>query len=247
MKENKLIKNNEELIKKVIDEYVDLAYEEKQAEEAGKLLLLPPEQYKEKLRAEFMKAAKLDDYRKKMEIAYQKIIDVLPEMVSEEQWILIKQDLGQVAKDFDFEEFFEQETSKEYETLQQVFELSDETILWFYRVGKKLYDEHDYSSATAIFTYLSILDPYVYDFWIALGLSKQNEEDFTGAVEAFLSASIMSNDEPASHFYAAECYLAMKDKEKARLEYSKALHLADKNITTHEWEPLISGLNEAMT
>lgn len=94
---------------------------------------------------------------------------------------------------------------------------------------KKAYDfymQGDFQTASAAFTYLTTLNPYEYDYWMALGISKQAERSYEEALVSYTVAHALNEDHPLPHLHLAQCYLAIQQKELMLEHLQKTIETA---------------------
>jgi type III secretion system low calcium response chaperone LcrH/SycD len=115
-------------------------------------------------------------------------------------------------------------------TLQEIFGISDLVLFCFYKVGHALYAEKAYRDAAQVFFFLTILSPFVKDYWLALGMAEKLSDDYEQALYAFAMASLMNINDPEPHLHATECYILLKNVPLAVAE----LEMAKKFIPHHE-------------
>lgn len=106
--------------------------------------------------------------------------------------------------------------SEEGEVLQRLLGVEDETMHIYYECARELLDQKKKEEAANAFLFLTMLNPYVYDFWMGLGIAEQLREEHEHALKAFSMASLINLDHPAPHFFAANSYIALGKKEEAK-------------------------------
>lgn len=85
-----------------------------------------------------------------------------------------------------------------------------------YSVGLNAYKVGRYEDADTVFRYLVFVDHLNAKYWIALGAVQQMRRDFQKAVASYSYASFLNLDDPKPQYHAAECFLALGDKESAK-------------------------------
>lgn len=98
-----------------------------------------------------------------------------------------------------------------------------------YATAFGFYESGDYRSAAQLFAQLVLTDPYSVHYWSGLASSKQMAQDYLAAVHAWGIVSLLKENDPISHFHAAECFLSLDEKEDALKALNAALELAGKN------------------
>ncbi len=100
-------------------------------------------------------------------------------------------------------------------TIKDLQGLSDAEIESVYALGYNYYRSGNYADSEKIFHYLCLVDHLEIKYWIALGATEQMQKNYAGAVKAYAYASMLDLHDPRPQLHAAECFLAMKDKENA--------------------------------
>ena len=118
--------------------------------------------------------------KQKLQAEIEKKLELFAVTLKEGAFQLLKNGTADEAclKDFEKLAIFSRELSNEKARLyfekmvsegKSLIELSgfsDETLESFYKTAKELYDQKQYESAKAAFTYLALLDPSRYPFWL---------------------------------------------------------------------------------
>lgn len=84
-----------------------------------------------------------------------------------------------------------------------------------YALGFNFYNTGRTEEAEKIFKFLVLFDHMSPKYWIGLGAVQQVKRDFEAAVTSYAFASFLDLEDPKPQFHAAECYLAMGDRENA--------------------------------
>lgn len=123
----------------------------------------------------------------------------------------------EIAKVFDFEAARKgMETVIAGGTLKDVKGLTTEDCEAIYSVGLNAYKVGSYEDADTVFRYLVFVDHMCAKYWIALGAVQQVRRDFRKAVASYGYASFLDLENPKPQYHAAECLLALGDKESAK-------------------------------
>ena len=78
----------------------------------------------------------------------------------------------------------------------------------YYRTGK--YDE-----AEKLFNFLALFDHLNAKYWFGMGAVQQVKKDYKTAITSYSYCSFLDLENPKPQLHAAECYLALGDKENA--------------------------------
>jgi type III secretion system low calcium response chaperone LcrH/SycD len=105
----------------------------------------------------------------------------------------------------------------EGKTFQEIIGYSEETMEKFYQGACKLFENHRYDDASDAFVFLTTLNPYVHNFWLALGMAEQAREEYSAALVAYGMAGVNEPGNPLSLWHSAHCYYLIGDR-KASLE-----------------------------
>ncbi len=100
-------------------------------------------------------------------------------------------------------------------TFQEVLGYQEEQMEKFYHVGYQLFQQQEYNKATEAFVFLTTLNPYIYQYWLGLGMSEQMIGNYQGALLAYAMAIMNNVEDPKAHYYSASCYRSLNDKECA--------------------------------
>ena len=101
-------------------------------------------------------------------------------------------------------------------TLKEVKGLSTAECEAIYAVGLNAYKVGSYDEADTVFRYLVFIDHTCAKYWIALGAVQQMRREFSKAVTSYGYASFLDLENPKPQYYAAECFLALGDRESAK-------------------------------
>lgn len=114
-------------------------------------------------------------------------------------------------------------------TFQQIFSLPDNDLKKIYVLGYKYFQNKQIDNAFDIFILLITLNPYVADFWHALGLSYEAKNDLPSAIEAHTVASTLDKNHIAAHISLAKCLIS-QNRQKEGLELlERAQKIIDQN------------------
>lgn len=100
-------------------------------------------------------------------------------------------------------------------TIADIKGLSDDELETIYALGYNFYTTGQLKDADTVFRYLVFIDHTNAKYWIALGAVQQLNREFEKAVTSYGFASFLDLHNPKPQYHAAECLLAMGDKEKA--------------------------------
>lgn len=115
------------------------------------------------------------------------------------------------------------------DTLQDACDLSEASIDKLYEQAYDFYTSNQGQQAVRYFGMLITINPFQQKFWMGLGASQQLEKQPQKALQAYALAALLDDRDPSPHYHAAQCYLAMGNKQDA----VKALELAEAHASVH--------------
>jgi len=118
------------------------------------------------------------------------------------------------------------ECMREGGSLQEVLEISQETLETLYQVARHVYEQQHYEEASGLFCLLSLLNPAYTLFWIGLGNSEYVLEKYNEALLAYSFASQTDNANPFCHIYSARCHIRLNNIAAAKLSLAIAESLS---------------------
>lgn len=126
-------------------------------------------------------------------------------------------------------------------TIKDLLEISDYILYCYYLVAYHLSSENLHKEASNIFLFLSMLNPYVQDYWLGLGICEKMNDNNQKALSAFAMAALMNEADPVPHLNSAQCYLQNNDFENAQIELEEA---KANDFEDEAWQPVINNLQE---
>lgn len=118
---------------------------------------------------------------------------------------------------------------KPTDTFQSLLHLSNETLLWIYKIGHDCSQKEEKQDAVALFQLLTVLNPLVADYWVAYGICLRAIHQEMEALYAFSIATFMNPEQPSARYNAAEIFLDQKQTQEATAE----LEALEKIIQIH--------------
>jgi tetratricopeptide (TPR) repeat protein len=117
--------------------------------------------------------------------------------------------------------------------------LTTETMQSFNRAVSFLYDSKNYEKSSAVYFFLTFLDPNELAYWIGYGNSEFFLRRYQKALEAYHIASLVDPADPHCHFYSAHCHHELNDLKGAIDSCDKAINALnsshEKIPHTNEW------------
>ena len=102
-------------------------------------------------------------------------------------------------------------------SLQEIIGYSDEVMQKLYELALEVFHKGRFREAADGFLFLTTLNPYVYAYWMGLGMSQQSLEEYEQAMLAYECATSADSTAPQPHYYLAACHLLMGEKAEGRL------------------------------
>ena len=100
-------------------------------------------------------------------------------------------------------------------TIRELKGITDAEMEAIYSMGYSFYTTGRYDDAEKVFRFLVLFDHLNQKYWIGLGAVQQVKKLYTDAVTSYGYASFLDLDNPKPQYFAAECFLAMGDKDNA--------------------------------
>ncbi len=117
---------------------------------------------------------------------------------------------------------------------QKALGLNNETLLWIYNLGSRFFNEKHYEEAVSLFSFLTLLNPMIWEHWIALGFAQKELNQDIYALNSLSLASLLNPHDPTSRFQSAKIHLKLSQFDEALLE----LEELQKIITEQNLEDL---------
>lgn len=92
------------------------------------------------------------------------------------------------------------------------------------------YELGSYAEASSLFTALVLANPFQESHWRGLASSRQMEEKYQEALQAWSMVALLAEHDPLPHFHAAECLLTLRNAKEAL----KALNCAETRLSKEE-------------
>ena len=104
---------------------------------------------------------------------------------------------------------------KDGATMKQIRGISNEELEAVYSLGFGYYTTGKFEEAQKLFEFLVLFDHLSTKYWFALGAVQQARKDYQKAIASYGYSSFLDLENPKPQFHAAECYLALGDKDNA--------------------------------
>lgn len=113
--------------------------------------------------------------------------------------------------------------------LQNLQEISDESMEELYRTGYNLYNGGRPQDAESMFQYLCILNHWQKKYWMGLAAARQVQKKYSEAIDAYSMAGLLEITDPNVPFQAAICHLGLGNVDKATHALEGAVELSENN------------------
>lgn len=140
-----------------------------------------------------------------------------------------------------------QDDKKEMLSIKKILGISNTTLYYFYKIGYFLFNKHLTASAADIFFFNALLNPYVKDYWMALGIAELENQKYDEALEAFQVASIMDLKDPEPNLTCAEISLLQKNIIKAAENYKEAKERIQNLPDSSPWRERLEIINNKIS
>ncbi len=201
---------------------------------------------KQEHRKQMVEYLKMNDLRNRLTKAEQWIREQLPNVISPEEYEKVKNELDNSGKHFeDYAEAPHDEESDKPVLLQQIFGISDSSLVLIYQLAHKFVADKQYENALDVLVFLVTLAPDSPAFWLALGVCMQALETHQDAIVMFDIAKTLNPTDPSPCIYAAESYLKMGDKDKAKEEIATVESIL-KDAEPGPWKDVLAIVKNAL-
>ncbi len=183
--------------------------------------LLPEAAEKEKARLEFVKT--LQRSKQTLETGVQELFKALSLLAKNDAKIFtskLGKDLGELVQFC--AAIDEEEELLEYadavlqdEAIQDLCDISHETLMHFYNAAAYLYSREQYEQALSVFSILILLNPKHALFWLGSGNAAYFLHQYPVAIQAYNMCAITNPYELRCHLYASRCHEALGDFDQA--------------------------------
>lgn len=100
-------------------------------------------------------------------------------------------------------------------TMKEVKGVTNDELEAVYSLGFGYYRTGKFADAQKLFEFLVLFDHLNAKYWFALGAVQQAQKDWQKAIASYGYSSFLDLENPKPQFHAAECYLALGDKDNA--------------------------------
>jgi len=100
-------------------------------------------------------------------------------------------------------------------TVRELKGITDTEMEAIYSLGYSFYTTGRYDDAEKVFRFLVLFDHLNAKYWTGLGAVQQVKKLYGDAVTSYGYASFLDLENPKPQYFAAECFIALGDKENA--------------------------------
>ncbi len=112
-------------------------------------------------------------------------------------------------------------------TLQEICNMSDETLEALYQAAKSIYEQKRYEDAVDAFVFLTTINETRYPFWFALGNALYFCKNFDAACRAYTMAAELNPTDSTCLIFMSKCYEELCD-------FNNAVRVLDQALTVIE-------------
>lgn len=124
---------------------------------------------------------------------------------------------------------------KDVTTIRETKGITSAEMEAMYSLGFNFYRTGRLDEAEKVFKFLCIYDHLNPKYWIGLGACHQVNKNYEAAITAYGYGSFLDLDNPKPMFYAAECQLAMGDKDGALATLEGLAHFCGENTAASDF------------
>lgn len=207
--------------------------------------LKPAYLFKQMHRDQMKDFFKADTFRSQLDKAQNSITHLLPTLISAEEFAQVKAEFDQSGDHFSrFTKSIEDSPSEKPILFQEMFGLSDATLLHIYALATDLVEKENYQEASDLFVLLTALAPHVENYWVGHGVCLQALNLHEEAISMFSIAKLLNRSDPIPFWYSMESYQALQQKEARKAEIEavkeviKTLEGEEKTIWEEKFEKI---------
>lgn len=104
---------------------------------------------------------------------------------------------------------------EEGKTFQEILGYTDQVMNNFYKAAYNYFQKQQYTRASEAFTFLTTLNPTVFNYWLGLGMAEQMCEEYHSALLAYAMAAMVDVTNPIVHYHTASCHRSLLDDASA--------------------------------
>jgi tetratricopeptide (TPR) repeat protein len=122
------------------------------------------------------------------------------------------------------------------ETIQPMLRDSNDIMALKFEIGQDYYRDREYDKAKEVFSYLTLVNPYIKKYWHCLAGSQVHLNQDEQALQSYAAAALIDPKDPTPHLCSAYCYLRQGDRAAAESSVTISLRLSQDNSNYKELE-----------
>ena len=115
----------------------------------------------------------------------------------------------------------------EGKTFQEILGYSYATMEKFYHIAYQLFQCQEYRRSADAFIFLTTLNPYVFNYWLGLGMAEQLDGQSDEALMAYGMATLTNPEHPVPHYHSGRCYLDLGNELEALTSLDLAIDYSE--------------------
>lgn len=105
-------------------------------------------------------------------------------------------------------------------TLREAKGFTRENMNAVYAVAYNSYNGGNLEQAEKVFQFLCYFDHFEKKHWLGLAATRQQQKNYSGAIDAYSFAALLDINDPRIPMQAADCHLAMGNRQAAHSGYT---------------------------
>ncbi len=246
-KQEKAVTNQDSEVDKVYKELIDSEIENLlQSEETYQFQstpLKPAKAIKEDHKRQLKEELEQRELRGHIVQAYDLIMNQLPQKVSLAEFDQLKGEFEKSVNHFDDISQKPAEFIDQLSSLQEIYGISDESMTLIYSLAYGYLEKREFKNADSLLYFLTLLNPTVRSFWIALGISLQNQGKYEESKIMFETAQTLDSDNPEAFILGAQVDLQLNNSEMAQEQLKIAEKIINHSNHLDNKQDLINQIN----
>jgi tetratricopeptide (TPR) repeat protein len=193
---------------------------------------IPIDQQLQRKRLQYMKMLELTSFKERIQKAVETVQDQMQRLLPDEEYSALIAELAQAA------DLLVESPEKQGKELG----LSQKTLDLLVSLAETKLKEGVFEEAASLFTLLTVLDRSWYRYWLFLGVALQELKEYNEAIQAYKTATEITEEDPLAHLFSAECYCNLSDLQNTQLHLDKAKVIMQGLPPNAEWERLVAEL-----
>lgn len=177
------------------------------------------------------------------------LLRMLIELSKKKRNVFTELDAKELIKLITFSEKLKQEivSLDSKQGLQELIDIDNETIEHLYLAAKELSKRGNFIESADGFTFLTLLNPKRYTFWVELANAEFYSQEFEQALVAYARAYTLNPSDPTGHISSARCYESLGQKNNAIKALDLALVTINSNQAYANWKEQVENEKRRLT